>query len=718
MIKRPLCVALVLWIIIILLGYGQKEEPEKRKGDSVLVTCQVSDIAENKNSFVLYGRDIYERKTKIASGVILYFNKEKSDYSKIRVGNVIQVHCSLYSFSKPGNPGQFNESGYYKRQGIDYKGFADSVTILDSGYQYLQENLRILRKKLYRIICLYADQKDAGIVGAMLLGEKADLAEEVKQLYRENGIAHILAISGLHISLIGSGLFFVLRRFIMPMHVAAIVSATLLILYAIITGASISTIRAVIMMICMLAARFLGKHYDALNALAFSALVQLIPNPLTIFDTGFLLSYGTVFGILIFVKKFTEIIPNNPFWWKCIAGSFGIQFVTLPILLFSYYEISLYSVLANAIVLPLVSIVLTGSIVSIGVTFFSVFLGRFSFGIVHYILLFYSGVGNFFNSLPYHQIVVGAPASWQILLYYGILIVWLVFSTRKKNHVRYAILLPIALVVLCAIPVHSVEELQVTSLDVGQGDCTSIRTKSYTIMIDGGSSDVSEVAKYRIVPFLKYNGISSIDCWFLTHCDSDHISGVLEILEDEKHMGITVKNIVLPRIQKMDENYKKMIEECKRTGIQVCYMEKGNQYGVEGLQIRCLHPDYQYDWENENDYSLVLEADYKGFCGLFTGDLEEEGERAITNNCRFVTYLKVAHHGSKNSTKESFLTKTRPQIALISCGKENRYGHPHNETLERLQKTGTKVYRTDQDGAVELSVENGKHITVEKYCVP
>lgn len=711
--RRPLCVALILWIVVILFGYGEEECPKERQGEETTVTCQVEKITGEDKSPTLQVCDVYEGKQPIASRVILYSSDEKTHFSRLRIGNVIRVHCSLYSFERPGNPGQFDEFRYYNEQGIEYKAFVDQVTILDSGYHFLQEKLRTIRRQCYEAICRCSNDDDAGIMAAMLLGEKTGLSKDKKRLYKENGISHILAISGLHVSLLGAGVFFMLRRFVMPMHMAAIITMLLLVAYGILTGFSVSTMRAVIMMICMLGARFLGKRYDGLSALAFSALIQLMMQPLVLYNSGFLLSYGTVFGILVFVKQWEKLVPNNPYWWQMIAGSAGIQMVTLPIILFFYYEIPLYGVVANIIVLPLLGIVLISTIGSIAASAISLLVGRFCFGMVHYILLLYEWVCKFLETLPSHQIIIGCPAMWQIVLYYMILAGWLYVSKKTDRKIHH-LLLPLAIVVLCLLPTHKAEHLQVTNLDVGQGDCTCIRAESQTMLVDGGSSDVEEVGKYRIVPFLKHNGIRRIDAIFITHSDGDHTSGLLEILTDETNFGLDIGCVVLPRIDKMDEGYKQIQKVCETHDIILQYMERGESLTIGNLKMECKHPYPNYEWESENDYSLVLEMEYGEFRGLLTGDLEEAGEQTIQSQCKPVTYLKVAHHGSKSSSSESFLQKIRPKIAVYSAGKNNRYGHPAEQTRKRMQALEVKGYATMTDGAVTI-VTDGNKVRIAPY---
>lgn len=716
--RRPLCVALVTVIMLILLCYHRISGDSEciYKGEAKTLICQVEGISGQGESQSLTVCDVMENGTSFCSRIRVYQKKDADLFSDLQIGNIIIITGEIYSFSEPGNPGQFDERRYYREMGIDYKFFVQSLTIEEASCRKLEQWLHERRIDFYQVLMACLPEEEAGIVAAMVLGEKCALTEVVKELYQENGIAHILAISGLHISMIGAGLFFFLRRFIMPMKPAALMTGILLLLYGELTGFPVATKRAVIMMLCVLAARFLGRRYDLLSALALSALIQLSIQPVLLFQSGFLLSYGTVLGIAVFVGVFTEEGPKKYRLWQLAAGSLGVSFVTLPILLYFYYEMNPYSVLVNAVILPFVSMLLAMSLAGGCAAAVNLVLGRFLFGVVHMILRYYQLVCTIVLELPFAQLVMGPPELWQIVIYYVILFIWSFFSERRSDRMwgkRHAWMLAAA-VVLLYYRVPDSAGLHITNLDVGQGDCTCICIEGTTILVDGGSSDVDKVGKYRISKYLKYKGIQKIDYIFLSHSDSDHINGILEILEDSGFMGFRIGTIVLPDIGKQSENYRKMENICRKSGVTVQKMSKSDQIQIGSLFVRCLHPEQGDEWKSENDYSLVLSLSYGQFHGLLTGDLEQTGEEGILNDIRDVDYLKVGHHGSKGSCSEAFLERLKPEISVISAGENNRYGHPSEETLKRLKAVNSEVFCTSLTGAVTLHTDGNK-TTVQTY---
>ncbi|MEE3468657.1 MAG: ComEC/Rec2 family competence protein, partial [Eubacterium sp.] len=269
------------------------------------------------------------------------------------------------------------------------------------------------------------------------------------------------------------------------------------------------------------------------------------------------------------------------------------------------------------------------------------------------------------------------------------------------------------------LPSFSRDGLYITNLDVGQGDCCCIQTpEGKCVLIDGGSTDIKEVGRYRIVPFLKYYGIDTIDYMIITHSDADHISGLSEILADERHFGLTVNHVVMPDIQNKDENYL-AFERLIPGG--PLYIKTGDAIRIGEVTLTCLHPSIGFQWEDVNDYSTVLELEYKDFHGLFTGDLGFHGEEEMVQEIARVQreipdvdYLKVGHHGSKNSSSEAFLSRVRPEIAVASAGENNRYHHPAKEALERLDAVGAYVYCTKEAGAVTTWTD-GEQIRVSEF---
>lgn len=729
--RRPICVALAIVIAGILLFYPRLlgEEKTKYDGEKKELLCQLESVSGVESDRVLTVTDVTEEGEPFAGRIRVYNGSKENIFSNVQIGNILSIYGEIYSFSKPGNPGQFNEERYYRETGTDYKFFAQSLTVKNKKKKWTEQFLQEVREEFYGILQECLPEKEAGIVAAMVLGEKCGLSEETKELYQENGIAHLLAISGLHISILGAGLFFFLRRFVMPMKPAVLCSGALLLMYGTLTGFPISTRRAVLMMLCVLGARFMGKHYDVFCALAFSALVQLAIEPLSLFQSGFLLSYGTVLGIQIFLDDFTgegasvrdsSLNAEDRSVWasfsRAFVSSFGISLVTLPILLFSFYEISLYSVFVNVLVLPVLGALLVLSLSGGIAAMLLPFSGRFFFGSVHFILRYYEFLCCLVGQLPGHGFIVGCPSLWQIFLYYLLMLLWHILRKwgSGKRGVHAALVLAVFILFL---PVRRGSDLKITNLDVGQGDCTVIRSAGKVLLIDGGSSDVTQVGKYRISKFLKYYGIKAIDYLFITHSDSDHVSGLREILCEPDHMGFEIGMVVMPEIEKRDEGYEALEKEIRQKGVMVQKMRKGDALQFGEMELKCLHPSPDYDWKSENDYSIVLQVSYHRFLGILTGDLEKAGEDAILDSLEDVDYLKVGHHGSKGSSSQDFLEKLKPEIAVISAGKGNRYGHPAEETLERLGAIGAKIYSTIDCGAVTVEVD-GEGCQIIPYRKP
>ena len=262
----------------------------------------------------------------------------------------------------------------------------------------------------------------------------------------------------------------------------------------------------------------------------------------------------------------------------------------------------------------------------------------------------------------------------------------------------------------------SLSQMQVTVLDVGQGDGIFLKSPGgMTCMIDGGSSDVKNVGQYRIEPYLLSKGVGTLDYVFISHGDSDHTNGIEEMISRQK-IGVKMKTLVFPKESVWDESLKKLAIYAIENGVQVAVMEQGQEIEKQGMKILCLCPGSDYSGGTGNGASMVLSVSYREFDFLFTGDVEGIGEEklceSIEKYCpeKAFEILKAAHHGSRNSSSETFLQKVRPKYTIISAGIENSYGHPHRETIERLEKTGSRILATANCGGIEITVEFGGKI--------
>ncbi len=664
------------------------------------------------------------------------------------IGSLVILKGTLKNFQQPTNPGQFNAPFYYQILRISFRLDRAEIQVKSDKYYKISEGLYQLRRKAGSKMDALLPEQEASVMKTMLLGEKGILDEEIKGLYQRNGIAHILAISGLHISMIGMGFYQLLRKAGLKIKTSAILASIVIILYGMMTGFAVSAIRAIVMFLLQMLAQILGRTYDRITALAVAAVLVLVEQPLYLFHSGFQFSFLCVLGISLILPVLGNVRKGR----KLLEG-IAMMAVTLPVYLGVFYQIPVYSMFLNFIVLPMMSILMGAGIVMVLASFMWTGLGIPAAWLITGILMVYEKLALFTERLPNHYWTPGCPAKWQLAVYVAVLIVVAALGrTRRKTvlyqkdciHRRgkcekwistYGIPVGICwgLILLGAVILawHFRPELQVTVLDVGQGDCIFLQTEDGTsYLTDGGSSSISKVGKYRMIPFLKYQGASQIKAVFVSHADSDHCNGIAELLEQAELEGIMVDNLVLPDLadECRSSGYEELVDLAGQNEVTVQFLHEGQQFQDGELLFQCLHPSKGYRAEDLNETSMVLLVTYKEFSMLLTGDVQGAGEEHLTQELKAwkgpgvtdhaeteLTILKVAHHGSKNSTSEEFLEAANPKLAIISCGEGNRYGHPHEETLERLEKADIPRFCTKDYGAITVTVAGESRVKVRGY---
>ena len=715
------------------------------KENTVIVQGKIYKI-EN----TAFGTNIYLKVVEVENGEKsvsvkrIFVNTEK--IPNVKIGNIIKVRGKLRQFEEAANKGNFDSRKYYLSLGFYGKIEAGTIEIINSDYSGIRQGLYELRMEIIeRLEKLCSDNKGIfciinnknGIIGAIILGDKTDLDSDIKELYSVSGIAHILAISGLHISFIGMAIYRLLRRRFRFLFSAA-VSIPVVLSFGIMSGFGISTMRAIIMFILKIIGEVLGRKYDAITAISLAGLVLLVQNPFVVCNSGFQMSFGAIIAIVLILPIVEEILNTDNKIIKVLSANFTISLVMNPILAWNYYELPTFSFLLNIVVVPLMSVVIVSSIVGI---FCSCIM--FGFGkIVIFpgcgILELYTFLCNIINKSSVASIVVGQPKVTIIIVYYAILLVvlfglknirtkytraekerniikketGLVLEKKAKKERRIKgqnVKLRLACIVgflllNCLIYYIPNPGFYITFINVGQGDGILIHGDNGTkVMVDGGSTSEKQVAKNCIVPYLKAEGIGTIDYSIITHTDKDHISGILEILENNNSNRIRIKNLVMPDINMKDDTYNELIEKAKLKKINVLYIKKGDTLSLGKTKIKCIYPETTTTASDKNDYCTVLSVKNKTSKILLTGDISKEIEEKIKDDIEEnYTVLKVAHHGSNYSSSEKFLKKVNPKYSIISVGKNNSYGHPGNETMERLRKQGGVIYRTDEKGGITI----------------
>ena len=754
--RRPLCLICVAFVVSVFISLKVTQLSEipclAEEGSCVTYIGEVYHKEYRYDNLVLYLRNVNQVDSTNIPIVLSTDEKEQNmgilcyvkDAEEPKLGSYVCVSGECCYFSKPRNPGGFDQEMYYRIQNIGFS--IRNTTILKESESYSKycEGLYQLRRKLERIFDQTMSEKDASIMKAMVLGNKTELDQDSKALYQKSGISHILAISGLHISLIGMGLYKLLRKIRVPVWVSAGVAVCIMIMYGDMVGMSSSAYRAIFMFALKMGAEVLHRTYDMLTALAMAAVGILLEQPLYIYHAGFLLSFGAIIGIgcmLEVMKTDTKQIYINKKKQKrsewirnlCMSniresmlGSMSIFLIHFPIMLSVYYEFPVYSFLLNLVIIPAMSLVM-------GLGLGCLLVGLIEPGIIgagmsqliavgcHVLLVIFEKLCECSMALPGAAWIVGEPANWRGAVFYGTVFLlflahkYIKYGTKGKLCLPFPIKMMWVLAAVLVLTQKTYSGLVITMLDVGQGDCIWLETQTgHHYLIDGGSTSEKKLCEYTLVPFLKQTGTETLDAIFLTHLDADHISGVMELLEGEE--SIQIRKVVIAEAAIRDEAYAELVQICKEQGISLVHAASGDIMTDGELCIEVLHPPADYVTDSRNAYSLVMKLEYGDFHALFTGDVEEDGEsfvvQALPKNWECHLY-KVAHHGSRNSNTLELLEQIHPQLAIISCEEGNSYGHPHAETLERLDKVGSKVMVTKDCGAI--IVEVGQSIEVRSW---
>lgn len=791
-------VALFFMFIFFIMGVlnimstGKKEKLCTEIGDRELPCTVSGKIKEIKtdglsDTYYIMADSIvsseFAYKGKI--GIVIYTSAGKEQ--KNNPGNTDHIYldyingdyiCMSGTVSVPDfatNPGNFDQYIYLRNKGY-YLCISNGTIESGNHRPYSIEGfLYGIKNRCTKIIDNSFDSESAGIVKAMLVADKSTLDKNIKKLYSENGIAHIMAISGVHVAIIGMTLYGFLRKLRIGRLISGTFSIAIIILYGIMTGMSSSTERAVIMLILSIAAEYFGRKTDAPTSMGFAMIIMVLGNPYVILDAGFQLSFAAITGVTVvapqlrkllrmfkcFIKeadekkkqKHKKIMSLRKMIIKLIdALVVGIAsfITTTPVIIYYYYQFPPYSILINLIVIPLVSLIVGGSILVVLTGLFFTGAAVVMTYPVRLILFGYKYLCIFASGLPGASVLVGHISIGMVFVYY--LSVVLIFAilrmirigkTERGGPILY-LMLATVLFLTVVYEVYSYDKsLKIVYMDVGQGDGVLLRTSGHGgILIDGGSSSNKRVGEYVMVPVLKYYGVSEVEYAFVSHGDVDHVSG-LEYLLNEEQSGVHVVNLVLPEYGEQDA-LQELKSEATANNVNIIYMKPGdnityNHQHAETINIECLYPDEEAGQGvlDTNNLSMILkttitwdvrEADIENLNKssdsdaslslLFVGDagiaaeqrlieLYEKNSLGEIPDSIACDILKVGHHGSRNSSGSDFLKRVSAMYGIISCGKDNRYGHPHAETLERLKMADTKYMTTKEHGAIILSIERG-----------
>jgi competence protein ComEC len=642
-------------------------------------------------------------------------------------GDRVRLRGQLRAPGEARNPGEFDFRAYLARRSVHAFMTLKPSSILEvkaGPISWTQGVVRAIRQHLERTVSQTLGGAPGALLRGVMLGQRRGLPPEIMRAFSDCGVIHVLAVSGLHIGLVVGIFFSMFRTLRLREGVATLLTLALIFLYMYVIDLRPSVVRATIMAGVVMLGRLVERESDLLNAIAFAGLVILCWNPQFLFDLGFQLSFVATLSIVYLHGRLKDLLfpflegTHRP-WirWLCsgFLVSLSAQLGTLPIIAASFQRVPIISVVANLLVVPLI-----GLVVALG--FASALLGLVSMGLARLyaaanwlLLTGLLGLVNLAASLPFAYIPVSQPSGKFMVFYYGFLV--LGANIKRSWVARRAFVFGGLLLLNLWVWEGALEtdgDLSVLFFDVGQGDATLVRFPNQrTMLIDGGERKLGHDCGERVIcPYLRRAGIGRLDVVVLTHADNDHVGGLPAVLQE-----YSTRLVLDSGARQSTAAYLRFLELAHEPEVAYRQVRAGDVLEIcPQVKVTVLHPTGEFVTDEGvapsglNNASVVLKVQYGVISFLLTGDVEEEAEEAMLRRGQQLhsTVLKTPHHGSNTSSTMPFLKAIGPRMAVVSVGWRNRFGHPHQEVLERYERLGVALYRTDLHGAVMVETDGRK----------
>ena len=620
---------------------------------------------------------------------------------------------SLTLPSPARNPNAFDYKDYLQQNKISWIFNADSLALHTCTKQ--TSVITALKAFRYKEISRLKDtlpEETSALAAALIFGERNFFDPETERSYQKIGIVHLLAISGLHVGLLTGMIYFIFIRVGVTKEKTEILLMAYLPIYAVMTGLAPPVVRAAAMLMLLIGSRRLALRMTPLDAVSAAFVVMMLFQPHIIFDTGFQLSFAVSFSLIISAPVILKAFPT--FLKQTAGASLIAQLSSLPVILSTFYEVSVISIFANILFVPFFSFILLPLLMISYIILSSVgalptLYMNFLENLVHSVNV----LAMKMSELPISTLIIGKLEPMLLIALIVLIPLffykWEGFIFKKSKPPLWLFAVPLMPLLLQIVLPYLNPYGQVVFLDVGQGDSIFIKMpyNQGNYLIDTGGVTLFEKEDWQqrgspydpgkkiLVPFLKSEGIRTLDKLILTHGDADHIGGAVALLEE-----IRVKQLIVPRETQRSEVELEIMNMARGKGTDIYLAGLGTGWKTAQGEFIILNPSESSG--ERNDQSIVLHGAIGGKEWLFTGDLGEEGERLLTQKIKDldIDVLKVGHHGSKYSSSDLFLEQTTPEFAVISVGEKNRYGHPGKDVITRLEQNGARIFRTDENGAI------------------
>lgn len=631
---------------------------------------------------------------------------------KINKGDIIKFQGTIDGISRNGNPYLFNYRTYMFTKGVytNMSATSYSVKILSKENPTLGDNLSInFEERVNNIFDNNLKSNNSSIMKSIILGNSSYLDEETQGKFRDLGLGHILAVSGLHVGLIFLFIMYILQAIGLQRNLSVILSVIAIWAYGYMIGLPASVVRASIMFSLLSLSSLIYRRYDSINIIAFTGTIMLIIRPLWILNIGFQISFVATASIILLTPKINKIFKQYKMTniGKSLAPLIGVQLGTLPIVAYYFNNYSVMSIVANIIIIPLISLALILSLSAIILSYIFMPLVRLLGPLINIILDFNNFLVDKLDAFPLSPIILSSPSLGRIIVYY--VIIFLALGYIKvyripKMLVKAVIIYTLVMTLVGGIIYFIDDEISVEFIDVGQGDCALIRSRYGNFLVDTGGSRLGgyDVGGNIVLPYLQKSGVKAIDGVFISHFHEDHCEGLLSIIGN-----IKIKRIFIPYENFENKLFNDIINLAK--DIEIIQLQRGDLIDLgKSMKINVIYPDKEAIrtlYTNENNISMVKVLSAHGKDILFTGDIEREAEGLLISQRLLdkIDILKVPHHGSKTSSTKGFVDALNPQYAIIQVGRNN-FGHPSPEVLDRFASKGTQVFRNDTEGLVTLKI--------------
>lgn len=643
------------------------------------------------------------------------------------IGETVEARGEFTEIAPADNPGCFDYRLYMRSKGVTIRFKAYVLEVTDSDVPLSAKVRRYLYRARESFIGRF-DEDTQGFIRGVIFGDKSEIDDELLEEFNNNSTGHILAVSGLHMGfLYGLLRFLTARKRTLPVSMLII---SVIMLYGEMTMWSPATVRACIVMTISLCSTHFHRCADLLTSLSLAAFMILTFQPYQLFNSGFQLSFLALSGIAFLTKPISAVTG------EAIAVMLAVQVGTLPVIAYSYCRINPLSMLINVPVILLASVLVPLCILLLMLEAGIGMVPSFGIDIAELISYAVMKINHILEFEGSFSIKTAGPGAAAIIMVYiavfGLSTEWTKVMILRKEYrtiIKQGILLLLPVTMLFSCLYDPLSNDEIVFVAVGQGDCTHIRADAHNVLIDGGGqveygSDKDEesgqkkdssynVGKSILMPYLMHSGADNVDIALVTHLHADHYKGIVELCDVFPVGAIGIPIDYRGSFDNDDINVPKVFYIGPDAKVEIS----------DDVSVEAIWPvevsDEPMAADDPNEHNTVYMIYYNDIKIMVTGDLLEEDEQEMAkyyegSDKLKCDILKVAHHGSKSSSSEEFLDAARPRIAVIQCGRNNFYGHPHQQTLDRLQERGIKVFRTDISGAVGIDIR-GTGISVDLF---